>query len=375
MVKVLTGDIFESTAQTLVNTVNCVGVMGQGIALEFRKRFPDMYEDYVLRCNARQVKLGEPYLYPRTAVPWILNFPTKDHWRSVSRLEDIIRGVKYLEQHYRRWGITSLAVPPLGCGAGQLEWRVVGSTLYRHLNRFDIRVELYAPYGTPHEELQPDFLEQTSAVRWSKTPSNPPSRIEPAWVALVEILARIEEEPHHWPVGRVTFQKLAYFATESGIPTGLQYRRGSFGPYAPEVKGLITRLANNALIREERLGRMFRVRVGPTFGDARKAYEEDLKKWMGIVEKVADLFMRMRTQQAELAATVHFATISLAGKVQDKPTEMDVLAEVMKWKQRRRPPPNEADVALTIRNLSMLGWLNVKPSEDLPVPEEALLEV
>jgi hypothetical protein len=141
------------------------------------------------------------------------------------------------------------------------------------------------------------------------------------------------------------------------------------------VKDLITRLVNNALIREERLGRMFRVRVGPTFGDARKAYEDDLKKWMSIVEKVADLFMRMRTQQAELAATVHFATISLAGKVQDKPTEMDVLAEVMKWKQRRRPPPNEADVALTIRNLSMLGWLNVKPSEDLPVPEEALLEV
>lgn len=196
--------------------------------------------------------------------------------------------------------------------------------------------------------------------------------LEPAWVALVEILARIEKEPYHWPVGRITFQKIAYFATESGIPTGLHYRKGSFGPHAPELKPLITRLVNSTLIREERRGQMFAVKVGPTFHDARRAYEYDLARWQKKIEAVADLFMRMRTQQAELAATVHFAAKSLAEKNQEKPSEVDVLAEVMNWKQKRRPPLNEAEVALTIRNLTMLGWLDVKPSDDLPIPEEAL---
>lgn len=112
MVKVILGDIFESEAQTLVNTVNCVGVMGKGIALEFKKRFPDMFEDYVKRCDAKEVRLGRPYLFRRMFFPWILNFPTKDHWRSVSRLQDIVKGLEYLRQHYKKWGITSLAVPP-----------------------------------------------------------------------------------------------------------------------------------------------------------------------------------------------------------------------------------------------------------------------
>jgi O-acetyl-ADP-ribose deacetylase (regulator of RNase III)/uncharacterized protein YwgA len=375
MVKVVIGNMFNSKAQTLVNTVNCVGVMGKGIALEFKKRFPEMYEDYVRRCHAKQVKLGQPYLYRHLVPPWILNFPTKDHWRSVARLEDIVRGLYYLEQHYQQWGITSLAVPPLGCGEGQLEWRVVGPTLYRSLRRLSIPVVLYAPFGTPHEELQPTYLEGAFLHAERNGSSTPPSRIEPAWLALVEILQRIEREPYHWPVGRVTFQKIAYFATESGIPTGLHYKRASYGPHAAELKPLITRLVNNAIIREERRGSMFSVRVGPTFDDARKAYEADLKQWEPIIEDIADLFLRMRTQQAEVAATVHFATKSLIQNSERKPSEREVLAKVLQWKQKRRPPLHETEIALTIRNLSMLGWLDIEPSFDLPINEEALLDV
>src|SRR3712207_3761496 len=114
MVQVMKGNLFNSEAQTLVNTVNCVGVMGKGIALQFKKQHPDMYADYVRRVNANEVRLGEPYLYKGLLPPWILNFPTKDHWRSVSNIEDIKRGLDYLEDHYKEWGITSLAVPPLG---------------------------------------------------------------------------------------------------------------------------------------------------------------------------------------------------------------------------------------------------------------------
>lgn len=373
MVKVVMGDIFKSSAQTLVNTVNCVGIMGKGVALEFKKRFPDMYDDYVRRCQSQEVRLGQPYLYKQLMPPWILNFPTKDHWRSVARLHDIVTGLLYLEQHYKEWGIMSLAVPPLGCGQGQLEWRVVGPTLYRHLRRLPIPVELYAPFGTPHEELQPTYLEHGPTPSEAGVPSSPPSRIEPAWVALVGILDKIEREPHHWPVGRTTFQKLAYFATREGIPTGLDYHRSSFGPYAGELKGLLTRLVNNGLIREERLGQMFAVKVGPTFKDARKAYEADLERWRPTIDKLVDLFLRMSTSKAEVAATVHFAATSLAREGQEKPKEKDVLSEVMKWKQKRRPPLNEHDVAQTIRHLSVLGWLDVTPSLDLPVSEEAML--
>jgi len=158
MVKILVGDLFESKCQALVNTVNTVGIMGKGVALEFKKRFPDMFEDYVKRCSEGKVKLGEPYLYKRLTPPWILNFPTKEHWRSVSNISDILRGLNYLEQHYKEWGITSIALPPLGCGHGQLEWKIVGPTLYRYIKALDIPVELYAPLGTPPEELTPEFL-------------------------------------------------------------------------------------------------------------------------------------------------------------------------------------------------------------------------
>ena len=178
MIKVLIGDLFESTTQTLVNTVNCVGVMGKGIALEYKKRFPDMFYDYEQRCKRGEVQLGRPYLFRPTKVDsqqyqylmfsehrntpgfdkWILNFPTKDHWRFVATLDSIIEGLEYLLAHYKEWGIQSLAMPPLGCGEGQLEWRIIGPTLYRYLSKMDIPVELYAPYNTPHEKLQIQFL-------------------------------------------------------------------------------------------------------------------------------------------------------------------------------------------------------------------------
>src|SRR5438552_8874939 len=101
--RILIADILQSKAQTLINTVNCVGVMGKGVALEFKQRFPEMFEDYVERCQRGEVKLGRPYIFKRESPPWILNFPTKSHWRAVSRLDDIVKGLAYLERHYREW--------------------------------------------------------------------------------------------------------------------------------------------------------------------------------------------------------------------------------------------------------------------------------
>jgi len=374
-IKVLIGDLFTSKMQTWMNTVNTVGVMGKGIALEFKKRFPEMYHDYARRCEAKQVKLGQPYLYLQLTPPWILNFPTKDHWRSVTRLDDIVRGLEFLSRHYKEWGITSLAVPPLGCGEGRLEWRVVGPTLYRHLGALDIPIELYAPFQTPHEELKPVFLEQSSG---EKAMSNlPAARIGPAWIALAEIISRIDKEPYHWPIGRTLFQKIAYFATQAGIPTGLRYEQGSYGPYSADMKPIISALVNNSVLEERRTSpeaRMLQVRTGPTFDDARKAYSRDLENWENAIVKTVDLFLRLeKTRNAELAATVHFAAHGLEGKHGSKPTELEILDAVKSWKQRRKPPFRDKEIALTIRSLATLSWLSARASEGLPVSEEEFL--
>lgn len=377
MIKVRIGDIFESTAQALVNTVNTVGVMGKGVALGFRKRFPEMYEDYVRRCERREVRLGTPYLYRRLVPPHVINFPTKDHWRSVSKLDDIVNGLGYLKSHISEWGITSLAVPPLGCGEGKLEWRVVGPTLYRHLRNLKIPVELYAPFGTPQEDLQPEFFEHQEPVPLTlnglRDRSTIRFHVEPGWIALVAIIEQVSKERYHWPIGRVGLQKVAYFATEVGIPTGLSYRRGSYGPYAPEVKQVLSSLINNGLIVERELGRMLATNVGPTFADARKGYESFLAQWQSEIGRVVDLIVRMNTDDAEIAAAVHFAANRLREASPNQPTEAEVLDYVMQWKIRRRPPLKESDVALAIRRLNVLGWIDATPTDALPLPEEAMI--
>lgn len=372
MVKILVGDIFESRCQTLVNTVNCVGVMGKGLALEFKKRFPEMYEDYARRCEREEVRLGEPYLFKRLLPPWILNFPTKQHWRSVARLGDIVGGLEFLKAHCAEWGVESIAVPPLGCGEGKLEWRVVGPTLYRHLAELDVHVELYAPATAKDEELQPEFLAAGQEARRSAAES---ARVDPAWVALVEILREIESEPYHRPIGRVGFQKLVYFATKAGIPTRLEFRRGSYGPFAPELKRMETWMVNNGLIEEERLGRMFAMRVGPSFADARAPFAHEVERWRPEIDRVADLMLRLDTRQSEVAATAHFAAETLAEARGRRPSEQEVLEEALSWKARRKPPLSEAELARAIRGLAMLGWLDVEASKALPVEEQAVVGV
>ncbi|MBU1075924.1 MAG: macro domain-containing protein [Spirochaetes bacterium] len=369
MIKVLIGDLFESKNQTIVNTVNCIGIMGKGIALQFKKKYPDMYKDYVERCKLSEVKLGLPYLYKTLLPPWILNFPTKQHWRSITNLKDIVNGLEYLLTHYKEWGITSIAVPPLGCGNGQLEWRIVGPTLYRYLNRMDIPVELYAPHGTPHEELQSAFLGKENGLKADQNTMPSPQFIKPEWIVLIEILYRIENEKYHWPVGRTIFQKIAYFATEQGLDTGLKYIRGSFGPYTSDLKQITSRLLKNGLIEEENQEPMIHIKTGPTFPDARKAYQDAIRRSEKIILKTVDLFLRINSQQAELVASAIFVSKELMNKLHRSPFEKEVYEEILKWKIKRRPPLEPGEVASTIRNLAGLNILNVTASSSLPVAE------
>ncbi|MBI2487455.1 MAG: macro domain-containing protein [Deltaproteobacteria bacterium] len=374
-VRVLVGDIFKSNTQTLVNTVNCVGVMGKGLALEFKKRFPEMYEDYVIRCKRGEVHLGKPYLYKRVITPWILLFPTKQDWRSVSKLSDIEEGLKYLEKYYKEWGITSIAVPPLGCGLGELNWDIVGPTLYRYLKRLEIPVELYAPYGTPIGKLNPEFFSEPREAQLVEQNKRPESKIEPGFISIVEVLRRLENIPYHWPVGRTAFQKISYFGTLLGLETGLEYKRSSYGPFSSQLKAKLTKLVNNGLIKEEKFGNMFMTKVGDTFKDARNIYKKEIESNEDIIGKLVDLFCRLNTKQAEIAATVHFAYSELKRKDGVKPTENDVLNAVLEWKQRRKPAYDRSELAKTIRYLAILRWLDIKASENISEEIETELAV
>lgn len=368
--KILVGDILQSKAQTLINTVNCVGIMGKGIALEFKSRFPEMFADYMHRCERKEVKPGVPYLYRGLFPPQVVNFPTKDHWKSVSRLADVERGLQHLLAHYKEWGITSLAIPPLGCGNGQLEWKTVGPLIYRCVQQMEIPVEMYAPYGVNPREMTVEFLEQAPEPTSTRAIRTVQAAINPAWIALVEILNRLEKQPYHWPVGRTIFQKIAYVATREGLPTGFEYQRGSFGPFSKNLKSAEAQLINSNLLQEERLGQIFRVKSGSEFARVRNAHAESLAKWEAIIERTTDLFVRMNTDQAEIVATVIYASESLERTRNARPSETQVLESVMEWKQKRRPPLDQADVATAIRNLGMLQWLKVSPDASLPVRDE-----
>lgn len=142
-IKELNSSIFDSTCQTLVNTVNCVGVMGRGLALEFKRRFPDMYLFYRSQCERRLLRPGKLFLY-KESKPWILNFPTKDHWKYPSKISYIELGLSKFAETYYKLGITSIAFPELGTSSGKLEWKEVRSVMYKYLEPLmNLQIEIY----------------------------------------------------------------------------------------------------------------------------------------------------------------------------------------------------------------------------------------
>lgn len=362
------GDLLASNSQTLVNTVNCVGVMGKGIALAFKRQYPELFQDYVQRCRRSEVQLGRPYVY-QAEDHLIVNFPTKHHWRAVSRLDDIVAGLEYLEAHYRAWGITSIAVPPLGCGSGQLEWRVVGPTLYRHLLRLDIPVELYVPQG---ESVDPGLL--VGGLGGSRRREVGAELVSPEWVTVVAVLDRLERQRYRWPVGRIMFQKLVYFATQAGVPTGLDYQKGSYGPYADSVKQMVARLQDNGLVVERQRGSMFEVRVGPAYRDAVANVRAEMEQWRSAVTHTVDLMSRMDTRTAEIAASVHFQTAVLASRFGRTPTAREVVDAVEDWKIRRQPPVTRYSIIEALVILALRGWVHVELDEEFePLVEELVV--
>ena len=233
MLKITAGNLLEANVEALVNTVNTEGVMGKGIALQFKQAFPSMYKAYEHDCRHKLVQLGKVHIYDLGGLVggprWIINFPTKGHWRSKSKLSDIATGLRDLINQVRDLNIRSIAIPPLGCGYGGLNWSDVEPMIRNAFEELpDVDVQLYAPSGPPDAA--------TMLIKTDR-PAITPGRA--ALIAIVDRYRRGLLDPH---VELLEVHKLMYFLQEAGQKLNLRYEPRAFGPYALNLRQVLIRL-------------------------------------------------------------------------------------------------------------------------------------
>ena len=232
MIEYKSGDIVQEDAEALVNSVNCVGVMGRGVALQFKNAFPENFKVYAKACQREEVQPGRMFVFETgrlTNPRYIINFPTKRHWRGKSRMEDIETGLKALVQVIQQYKIRAIAIPPLGCGLGGLEWSEVKSLIQSALEPLaDVHVIIYEPQAT---------LDTERTVRNREVPTMTPGR-----AALVGLMSRYLDGLLDPFVTLLEVQKLMYFMQEAGQPLRLQYRKGHYGPYAENLRHVLNKI-------------------------------------------------------------------------------------------------------------------------------------
>ncbi len=218
------GNLLQADTEALVNTVNTVGVMGKGIALQFKRAFPEMFQDYAAACKRGEVVLGKVHVWSNDALTgprYIINFPTKAHWRSRSRLADVEAGLQNLVAVTRALGIQSVAVPPLGCGNGGLRWSEVRPLIAAAFAETpEVEAVVYPPQGPP------------PASDMATNTGKPPMTVgKAALIVLIsDYLHRALE------VSVIEVEKLMYFLQEAGEPLRLRFSRGRYGPYADNLR-------------------------------------------------------------------------------------------------------------------------------------------
>lgn len=239
MIEIARGNLLKADADALVNTVNTEGVMGKGIALQFRNTFPRMYDAYVDACKHGLIKLGRMDVHELGTIGggprWIINFPTKGHWRSKSKLVDIKTGLDDLIATVERLGIRSIAVPPLGCGYGGLDWHDVRPLIERAFDRVpDVVVLLYEPGETPNPADMPNNTTKPTLTTTSAT--------------LLVLMHRYVQGLMDPLVTQLEAQKLMYFMQEAGEPLKLSFKAHHYGPYAPSLSHVLKRLDSHYLM-------------------------------------------------------------------------------------------------------------------------------
>jgi O-acetyl-ADP-ribose deacetylase (regulator of RNase III) len=232
MIELKHNDIVTADVEALVNTVNCVGVMGRGIALQFRKAFPENFKAYKAVCDRGELRPGKLFVYTQdqlTNPRYIINFATKDHWKDKSRLDYIDSGLDALVQEVRRLGIRSIAIPPLGCGLGGLRWSEVHPRIERAFSTLpEVRVLVYEPKGAP---------EAFDMVKEARTPKMTVGRA--ALLGLMNQYLAALMDPF---VSLLEIHKLMYFMQEAGEVLRLHYSKGIYGPYAENLRHVLNHI-------------------------------------------------------------------------------------------------------------------------------------
>ncbi len=345
MLKFVRGDILSADAEALVNTVNCVGIMGRGIALQFRTAFPENYRVYQAACRRGDVEPGRMFVFPThnlTNPHYIINFPTKRHWRGKSRLEDIRSGLRALATEVERLNIHSIAIPPLGSGMGGLDWHQVKPLIVQALENFsDVEVTIYEPSGAP------------SVEKMVKSPNVP--KMTPGRAALIGLLDRYLAGLLEPFVTLLEVHKLMYFMQEAGEGLRLNYVKAPYGPYSENLRQVLTRIEGYFISGYADGGDApdKQIRIVPgAVADARQSlvrHSDTSRRF----DRVVDLVDGFETPFGlELLSTVHWIA-AREGAV----TLEYVIAKAYAWNERKRRFSRE-QIELAWDVLHSKGWLN-----------------
>ncbi len=345
MIEFKTGDILKADAEALVNTVNCVGIMGRGIALQFKNDFPENFKAYVAACKRKEVQPGRMFVFETgtfTNPKFIMNFPTKRHWRGKSRMEDIDSGLKALVEEIRVRGIRSIAIPPLGSGLGGLNWADVRPRIVEALRGLnDLQVIVFEPNGA------------AVAIQSREVPVMSPGRA--ALVVLMHSYLGGLMDPF---VTLLEVHKLMYFMQEAGEPLRLQYAKAPYGPYAENLRHVLRAVEGHLVAGYADGGDAPDKQIELVPGAVRdaEAFLIDKCETLARFDRVSGLVEGFETPFGlELLATVHWVV-----KHESAATAEDVVATVYAWNDRkRRFSPRQISIAF--ETLCVKGWLPQLP--------------
>ncbi len=340
MVEFVTGNLLEADAEALVNTVNTKGVMGKGVALQFKRAFPANYKAYHAACAAGQVRLGRMFVFDSGRMDrprYIINFPTKKHWRSRSRLADIDAGLDDLRTVLTELEIKSVAVPPLGCGLGGLDWADVRPRIERALGSLPVHVLVFEPHGAPAPAEMPERRARPRMTAFRAT--------------LVWLLSRYLAPGE--TASPLEVQKLLYFLQQAGEPLGLTFEKQRYGPYADGARHAVIHIEGHYVTGFGDGTGSGDVRPLPGAVEEAEAFLADHPDTRERYERVVDLIDGFETPYGlELLATTHWVATH-----EDADTPSAAADRVRSWSQRKQHLFTDEHVAAAWERLDEGGWL------------------
>lgn len=341
------GNLLAADVEALVNTVNTVGVMGKGIALQFKRAFPANFRAYREACLRGDVRLGQVWTFDTGMVGprrYVLNFPTKKHWRSDSHLGDIAAGLDSLVDTVRERGIRSVAIPALGCGNGGLAWADVRPLIEQACVRMgEVRAVVFPPEGPPPPSAMPNATPRPSLTQ--------PRALLLA--AIAQYLARARLQEVRDGISELEIQKLAYFLQALGAPLRLSFVRGTYGPYAPALNHVLDTLEGHHLAglgdRSARVTDFAPINPLPESIEAAVRLVRDDLEESRRLNALLELVEGFETPYSlELLATVHFASGH-----EPKTADPNALAErVASWSLRKARMFTAKHVAMASNRLA-----------------------